>query len=192
MMRTIFAVSLVLAFAVTIAAGVEPKATLTTGEEPELAGGPAPTVPVLVTNFPVDVDGNLRVVEQSTRPKQVEVVNFPASPPNFRLVGFTSATVGTTSGLFALVRACQIEFPGTRVCQLDEVLATTNIPDLSSAGTPEAWLMKSFTDPPPSEDCWGWTWDTGSRSAWAVTTRGSYYLLPCGLQRSVACCGQMR
>lgn len=38
-------------------------------------------VPVHVVNLPFDAQGNVRVVEQSTQPKQVEVVNFPQTVP---------------------------------------------------------------------------------------------------------------
>lgn len=39
---------------------------------------PIPTVPVIVTNFPVDETGHVRVVEQNLATRPVEVVNLPA------------------------------------------------------------------------------------------------------------------
>jgi len=77
MTKTVFPVSLVLALAVTLASAEERKATLTTADSAELPLSTRVT-PVAITN-PVDADGNLRVVEQSTQPRQVEVVNLPAT-----------------------------------------------------------------------------------------------------------------
>ena len=199
MYGTMLAFSLVLA--ITSAGAAEPKATLA-GDDPALAAGTRVT-PVAITS-PVDADGNLRVVEQSTQPKQVEVVNFPATqvvsgavevtnpctPTRpYRLIGFTVATVGTHQGYFSLLRACQNEFPGSRVCQLEEVLTTTEIPAISPGATRYAHLVKSFTNTGyPYEDCHGWAAEGSSYSGWLVSADGHFDLTSCGVNRSVACC----
>lgn len=58
---------------------------------------------VEVSNLPVDADGNLRI---------------SSSPPTplIRFAGYTAATFQEGTGLLALNRACQTEFPDTRVC----------------------------------------------------------------------------
>jgi hypothetical protein len=61
-----------------------------------------------VRNLPVDADGNLRVA--STR---LVTVHF---------AGYTTATFAEGAGLLALNRACQMEFPGTRVCRGSELV----------------------------------------------------------------------
>ena len=101
MTRAMFAVSLLLALAVTAALAAEPKATLTTGDNPDLAVSTR-TTPVLVTNFPavqpvegtvnvgnlpavqqvegavavsnlpLDVDGSLRVSDRNSTPTSLE------------------------------------------------------------------------------------------------------------------------
>ncbi len=76
MTRAMFALSLVPVLAVTVAAGAaEPKVTLTTGDSADLAVSTR-TTPVLVTNFPVDEDGNLRVNVQrrTSNPLVLELV----------------------------------------------------------------------------------------------------------------------
>ena len=47
----------------------------------------------------------------------------------YQLVGFTKAQHPGDVRLFGLTRACQAEFPGSRLCSSVEVMETTAIPD---------------------------------------------------------------
>lgn len=72
----------------------------------------------------------------------------PQGPPgeatcaasSFQLVGFTSTTVTPDNGIFALTAECQNEFPSSRICTTVEVYRTVILPDLSGAGTADAWV----------------------------------------------------
>jgi hypothetical protein len=80
---------------------------------------------------------SIKEVEVTNLPEvqDVNVTNTPlpvtvAPPARFQLVGFTSATYnGDMGGHFGVTRKCQIEFPNSRMCSLEEVAATTAIPD---------------------------------------------------------------
>ncbi len=155
MTRPALALSILLALAATVAPAAEPKATLA-GDNPDLAVSTR-TTPVLVTNFPADPDGNLRVVEQSAQPRQVEVVNLPAtqqvsgqvnvanlpldasgnlriadqgSQRRFGFVGVTSQRFDGAGGFATMTRACYNQYPGSRVAFTDEYLFTINPPDI--------------------------------------------------------------
>ncbi len=67
MLANVPSLALALALAVSLAPAEERKATLTTADSAELPLSTRVT-PVAITN-PVDADGNLRVVEQSTQPR---------------------------------------------------------------------------------------------------------------------------
>lgn len=73
---------------------------------------------VVVTNFPLDAEGNLKVSGGST-----------SGQPALRFVGITHATFLDETfegvGVLTLSRACAAEFPGTRLCQLREILTDT-------------------------------------------------------------------
>ena len=97
-----------------------------------------PVDQVEVINQPIEVTGAVEVtneplsVEITNEPVAVEVVNPPpASPPvRWQLVGFTTATyTGAMGGHFGVTRKCQLEFPNSRMCSLEEVAITTTIPD---------------------------------------------------------------
>lgn len=79
-------------------------------------------------------------------PKEVEVINLPAvqdvfvtnppvvppvaSVPRFQFVGFTTATyTGNLGGYFGAARKCQIDFPDSRICEIEEAAKTTHVPD---------------------------------------------------------------
>jgi hypothetical protein len=102
------------------------------------AGAVPPVDQVEIINQPIAVIGVVEVtneplsVEITNEPVAVEVVNPPpASPPvRWQLVGFTTATyTGAMGGHFGVTRKCQLEFPNSRMCSLEEVAITTTIPD---------------------------------------------------------------
>ena len=56
-------------------------------------------VPVEVVNLPLDGQGNLKVMEQSTQPKQVEVVNFPSPQPGPSAVSVNNLPVDSAGNV---------------------------------------------------------------------------------------------
>ena len=101
---------------------------------PYQAFAESPSKEVEVLNFPdpQNVVGSVEVTNDAANPVAVEVVNPPpASPPvRWQLVGFTTATyTGAMGGHFGVTRKCQLEFPNSRMCSLEEVAITTTIPD---------------------------------------------------------------
>ena len=57
-------------------------------------------------------------------------------PPRVQLVGFTTAGFQGDEGVLGYTRACQQEFPESRMCTSVEVLETTDVPALSG----DAWV----------------------------------------------------
>lgn len=136
----------------------------------------------------VDVQ-NLPQVQEVTG--TVQVGNLPSiSVTAFHLVGYTSATVTGNVGLFALTEACQLEYPGSRICTLSEIKSTTNLPDLTS-GASSAWVEtggnKAGTGAADG-NCLGWSVANASTNGMAITTLGAYRPQSCEAGRGVACC----
>ena len=193
MTRAISAVSLVLALAMTFASAEERKATLTTADSFELPLSTRVT-PVLVTNFPLDEAGNLQVADQSTQPRQVEVVNLPATqqvagqvnvanlpldangnlrvaipgPRAFRFVGVTTQMFAGNAGRAAMTTACYAQFPGSRMAFSDEYANTVNPPPVVNV----AWIQ-----PRPSlagQGTYNWyCWDAVGNSFSAELNRST-------------------
>ena len=170
---------------------------------------------VEVTNLPAvqEVTGAVEVTNDTANPVEVTgdvtVANLP--PPTaaarYQLVGFTAATLSGQSGVLALTLACQLEFPGSRMCASREVIETVSIPDnLNLTGM--AWVRPSFvphTSPGDlvvdasgfsnsvyrgSLSCGGWAPQAGSGSdlGLSLTVDGSFRESACQLPIAVSCC----
>jgi hypothetical protein len=118
-----------------------------------------------------------------------------------QLVGFSKAQHPGDVRLFGLTRACQAEFPGSRLCSSVEVMETTAIPDGLEGN---AWVRPSFVSaidrsvldasglvllggPPSNCDQWKGTVSTGI----IVDSDGNFSsgrVARCSESRSVACC----
>ncbi len=118
-----------------------------------------------------------------------------------QLVGFTEAQHPGDVRLFGLTRACQAEFPGSRLCSSVEVMETAAIPDGLEGN---AWVRPSFVSaidrsvldasglvllggPPSNCDQWKASGSTGI----IVDSNGNFSSGPaarCSQPRSVACC----
>jgi hypothetical protein len=123
-----------------------------------------------------------------------------AGAPQFALVGFSTMTLQGGAGVFGLTQACQLDFPGSRMCTSTEVLNTVSIPPLT--GT-RAWVRPtivfglgiSFVDESGANSgdlsCIGWT-SSASSSAFglSVTNIGGFSVVgsPCSSLLPVACC----
>ena len=118
------------------------------------------------------------------------------------LVGFTAAVIEGL-GPLAFTQTCQAEFPGSRWCSSEEILSTRNVPDLSTAGSDQAWTRPSIIGGPnaagevldasgvpgalPSTlSCTGY--NAPDTSALTALVRGGFSTDPCSVRHSVACC----
>lgn len=174
---------------------------------------------VIVTNFP-DPQNVSGAVEVTNLPavQDVRVVNAP--PPStsarFQLVGFTSATFTGGQGVLGFTRACQQEFPGSRMCSSTEVMETTTVPSGLSG---EAWVRPTLissgdirvslpdsggaadaagiSGSPETLSCDGWRNDlfpVGGTGGLVIDAAGRFYVagrpgtMNCAGPRAVACC----
>jgi hypothetical protein len=85
-------------------------------------------------------------------PKEVVITNTPLpvqceSPGAFGLVGFTSILyTGNLGGALGATRKCQLEFPNSRMCTLEEIQKSLKLPEVIAAF---AWME------PTSASCHG-------------------------------------
>ena len=159
-----------------------------------------PARPVRVTNFPE--------VQEVTG--SVEVTNLPgpggACAP-FQLVGFTAATFTGGQGVLGFTRACQAEFPGSRMCESQEILATTQLPSTLSGN---AWVQPSIVSEAAGAvvdasgaqqsamemTCFGWSHNLAGAGGLLVDAAGRFtpsrHLPPagalCDTAHAVSCC----
>ncbi len=129
-----------------------------------------------------------------------------ASPgATHQLVGFTEAQHPGNVRMFGLTRACQAEFPGSRLCSSVEVLQTTAIP---SGLEGNAWVRPTLVSsidrsvldasglvlrggPPSNCEQWKGTASTGI----VVDADGTFHSgseARCTDPHPVACCGPAR
>jgi hypothetical protein len=140
----------------------------------------------------------IKQVEIVNGPLAVEVVNpAPPSPPvRWQLVGFTSATYpGAMGGNFGVTRKCQLEFPNSRMCSIEEAVATTSIPSGLSG---RAWTHAQataevviFAGAPTSQstNCFGWRSGLHSLTGNVVSDEGTADVISdCNRERPIACC----
>lgn len=179
----------------------------------ERAPSTAPVPPpsqVEVVNFP-DPQNVVGTVEVENFPEvqqisgTVEVSNVPATPDQYLFVGVTSVTFSGNAGWLTLTRACQQEYPDSRMAFYDELLYHPNPPSVPAA----AWIQVRnlvFWAPKNAGGASIWT-NTGqdlqiggdtvtchSWSSWAasavgtnVGTLGSLGTAPCTVSLAVAC-----
>jgi len=139
-------------------------------------------------------------VEVINDPLAVEVVNPapPSQPVRWQLVGFTRATyTGAMGGNFGVTQKCQLEFPNSRMCSLEEVMATTSIPS-SLAGnawthpdprTTSSSVILDASVEPISNNCRMWRVADDSR-VHLVSADGAREIpeVICSTAHPIACC----
>ncbi len=128
----------------------------------------------------------------------------------FQLVGFSSSTLNGNAGVFAMTKACQEDFPESRMCTSEEVMNTVTIPSITAQN---AWVRPAIRSigtggvavladasgrdsgiqagsDPSDLTCRGWT-DNGFQGL-TVTTSGGFVPQVCTARRPVACCALIR
>jgi hypothetical protein len=137
-------------------------------------------------------------VEVINDPLEVEVVN-PAPeciPLRWQLVGFTSATYpGAMGGNFGVTRKCQLEFPNSRMCSIEEAVATTSIPSELSG---RAWthaqgaagaVIFAGTPVAQSTNCLGWRSGIPTLTGNVISDEGiADVISDCNRAHPIACC----
>lgn len=145
-------------------------------------------------------------------PPPVEVPAEPAvaAPAGIHVVGYTAATTPANRGILNMTRACQHEFPGSRVCTVDEVLASFIVPEVTSSceGT-YVWVQSvgtvasklfgaTLADNTSAVDCHGWT-STSREDLGVVIALGSEHgcyggivQVTCNQELALACCAPER
>lgn len=142
-----------------------------------------------------------------------------ATPSGIQLVGFTVERIRADHGILNMTRLCQREFPGSRLCTVDDVLGTVIVPALSAQcdGT-FAWVrtagsttihdllgspaVQTVTGSRPSaqvslHDCRGWTSAEGTDFGTVVALGseqgcfGGFMTKACDQERSLACCAEL-
>lgn len=156
---------------------------------------------VNVTNAPAVQD--VTVTNDATNPMEVvgevSVTNLPAASATarFQLVGFTAtAYTGDMGGHFGVTQKCQLEFPDSRMCSIEEVAATTAIPGGLSG---DAWIHTRGDSRnvlfdarlgSGSASCFTWRSGAALDGGRAVGSDGvdTDTNHPCAESRPIACC----
>lgn len=106
-----------------------------------------------------------------------------APPPQGQLAGFTEGTTIAYVGIFSMTRMCDAEFPGSRMCFVDEARNTIRPPAIP--GGWQAWIRGHRT-------CSDWgAWnvradDSGTVMDWRGFLRATQG--NCDEENHVACC----
>ena len=122
------------------------------------------------------------------------------SSGDVQLLGFTETEVFGDLQLFRMTLACQEEFPESRVCESQEILATVDIPYLPEYAY--AWVRPTYVtntfdasgakQPGSfSMNCLQWTTQVSQRGL-TVGDHGWLFPLPCNVERPIACCGEVQ
>ncbi len=140
----------------------------------------------------------IKQVEIVNDPLAVEIVNptSPGPPVRWQLVGFTSATyTGAMGGNFGVTRKCQLEFPNSRMCSIEEAVATTSIPSGLSG---HAWTHAQgavgvviFAGDPVSQsnNCFGWRSSLHTFTGNVISDEGAADVISdCDRAHPIACC----
>ncbi len=127
-----------------------------------------------------------------------------AETSNIQLVGFTTATATGDAGILTFHKLCFAEFPGSRMCTSDEIVATIDPP--LTAGTEYAWVHSVLVASLASRssvfdslgieyelgfnhrpNCAGWAY-TGPFGPVIATDSGSATVHACTEANRIACC----
>jgi hypothetical protein len=116
------------------------------------------------------------------------------------LVGFTTQVTTPDVGLFTMVKMCQADYPDSHFCSTAEILATSNVPELTAVT--QAWVQPTpafintldFVDvsglhsghPMYQLSCLGWQSQT--YIGLTVTDLGIITAMTCTEALPVACC----
>src|SRR5262245_37997873 len=144
-------------------------------------------------------NGKIRIVANTGMCKASETglsweSSPPPSPAPFKLVGFTTATIGAsgnlTAGVLEWTRTCAAEFTGARACKSDEVVFSPAPPTITNPDD-QAWVMPVLVA--PNTDVSGFqNFGNGcaapNGTGLTVDGHGRYNNSDCTNAHRVACC----
>jgi hypothetical protein len=114
------------------------------------------------------------------------------------LVGFSNDAYTGDLGIFVFNSSCNAAFPGSRMCDTEQIVKTANPPDGDPISSNAAWVRPSLADPgkiltDSHNDCTNWTTQNGTGLVLLgddpPTSRyGHIKTLPCDTSLLVACC----
>ncbi len=115
------------------------------------------------------------------------------STGRFEFVGTTTQLMQGDRGVLNFTLACQSEFEGSRICRVEEVLSTVNVPRFTIET--KAWIVPDQSIGAAFRaDCNGWMSQESGDSGLAVIVgpdvdcSGGFKTSSCNSQLAVACC----
>ena len=117
-----------------------------------------------------------------------------------QLVGFTTESFLGDRGVLDFTKACQADFPGSRMCTSTEIMKTTAVPVLAglvawvrphiitNTGTGSAIDASGVQEEASDLSCKGWTTRLSPFTGLSVSLTGSFGVLTCEAPLRVACC----
>ena len=153
----------------------------------QIIGSERPDSPVDLNRPPV---GDLDPVAPLPPPSE------PATPftsDETQLVGFTSQLFNGNTGVLNMSIGCQQQFPGARMCTMEEINMSVLIP--KDLGSGYAWV-KNLSDPAERFDlnCNGWMSDSAIKLGTSIdlgVCYGGVQMTTCNTQLAVACCSKV-
>jgi len=123
----------------------------------------------------------------------------------FQFVGATSTTYPGNAGIYTYTKACQQDYPGSRMCSSKEYMLTVDFPAQGSFfgawirptfspmadGTLRATDLSGATGQPATLTCNGWR-SGGQSSGLSVSDTGQFGIVTCGSSIPVACCAPVQ
>jgi len=118
-----------------------------------------------------------------------QAVSALASGPNYKFVGFSTATLTGGSGFFGLTAACQVDFgPDARLANSQEVIDSTIQPALTTSG---AWVQAVilFTAGSVRTDVSGFPISAGTHNciSWGDSNTWGFGVRPNGIMDQLLC-----
>ena len=120
----------------------------------------------------------------------------------FQFVGNTTETLRGDTGILGMTRACQAEYPASKMCTSEEYAQTVKMPAPLSDPDARAWIRPSFKPTGSSgvQDvsgvnaaasdltCLGWRSSDSGVNGLVVLSRGSFWTSRCNETRPATCC----
>jgi hypothetical protein len=133
----------------------------------------------------------------------------PVSPQGlpydgYQLVGFTEEMFEGNRGVLNLSRACGATFAGSRICRMEEILNTVQVPEVPDHLLGEqAWILTSEPEfqahgiVDSTTNCAGWSSNSGQDHGLTIELGlqcgcyGAFLAARCDVGRVVACCARL-
>ncbi len=145
-------------------------------------------------NSPVDLNrppvGDLDPVAPLPPPT---VPATPFTSDEMQLVGFTSQLLDGDTGVLNMSISCQRQFPGARMCTMEEINMSVFIPQ--DLGSGYAWVQ-NLSNPATTlqSNCEGWMSDSAIKLGTSIelgVCYGGVQMTTCNTQLAVACCSRV-